>query len=178
MIYAIKTKMHMDPRVQGALILGAGGALGGGIGGHLVDRKAKREGNWFKRNKSAIIGSLGGAAIGGGIGAYAGHLKKTRPNFDQETLDRYTDELKSKRSDILNSGADAVVREEALNKLEETYGKSIDKLKDKIANSKDSKNLTPKEYKALGLLSGGLGVGLAGAGAVAAHQRKKNKDRK
>lgn len=168
----------MDPRVQGALILGAGGALGGGIGGHLVDRKAKREGNWFKRNKSAIIGSLGGAAIGGGIGAYAGHLKKTRPNFDQETLDRYTDELKSKRSTILDSGADAVVREEALNKLEETYGKSIEKLKDKIANSKDSKNLTPKEYKTLGLLSGGLGVGLAGAGAVAAHQHKKNKDRK
>ena len=72
MIYAIKTKMHMDPRVQGALILGAGGALGGGIGGHLVDRKAKRDGNWFKRNKSAIIGSLGGAAVGGGIGALVG----------------------------------------------------------------------------------------------------------
>ena len=175
MIYAIKTRMYMDPRLQGALILGAGGALGGGIGGHLVDRKAKREGNWFNRNKSAIIGSLGGAAVGGGIGAYASHLKKNRPNFDQETLDRYTNELKSKRSDILNSGADAVVREEALNKIEESYGKSIEKLKDKIANRKDSKNLTPKELKRLGLLSGGLGVGLAGAGAVATHQRKKNK---
>lgn len=167
----------MDPRLQGALILGAGGALGGGIGGHLVDRKAKRDGNWFKRNKSAIIGSLGGATIGGGIGAYAGHLKKNRPNFDQETLDRYTNELKSKRSDILNSGADAVVREEALNKIEESYGKNIEKLKEKVANSKNI-TLTPKEYKTLGLLSGGLGVGLAGAGAVAAHQRKKNKERK
>jgi hypothetical protein len=173
MIYAIKTKMHMDPRLQGALILGAGGALGGGIGGHLVDRKAKRDGNWFNRNKSAIIGSLGGAAVGGGIGAYAGHLKKTRPDFDQETLDRYTNELKSKRSDILNSGAGAVVREENLNKLEEAYGKNIEKLKEKVANNK---NLTPKEYKTLGLLSGGLGVGLAGAGAFAAHQRKKSKE--
>ena len=160
-------------------LIGAGvGGVVGGVGGHLVDRNSKREGNWFKRNKGAVLGALGGAAVGGGIGVYAGHLKKTRPNFDQETLDRYTDELKSKRSDILNSGADAVVREEALNKLEETYGKSIEKLKDKIANRKDSKNLTPKELKRLGLLSGGLGVGLAGAGAVAAHQHKKNKDRK
>lgn len=167
----------MDPRLQGSLILGAGGALGGGIGGHLVDRKAKREGNWFKRNKSAIIGSLGGAAIGGGIGVYAGHLKKNRPNFDQETLDRYTNELKSKRSDILNSGADAVVREEALNKIEESYGKNIDKLKEKVAKN-NNLTLTPKEYKTLGLLSGGLGVGFAGAGEVAANQRKKNKDRK
>lgn len=174
MIYAIKTKMHMDPRLQGALILGAGGALGGGIGGHLVDKKAKREGNWFKRNKSAIIGSLGGAAIGGGIGAYAGKLKKTAPNLDQENLDKYTQEYDYLKSDILNSDADAVVKERSLEGLK-GYEKHIAKLKDKIANSK---KLTPKEYKTLGLLSGGLGVGLAGAGAVAAHKRKKNKERK
>ena len=174
MIYAIKTRMHMDPRLQGALILGAGGALGGGIGGHLVDRKAKRDGNWFQRNKSAIIGSLGGAVVGGGIGAYAGHLKKNRSDFNQETLDRYTNEIESSKSKILNSGANAVVKEEYLNKLKDSE-KNIEKLKEEVAKNK---NLTPKELKRLGLLSGGLGVGLAGAGAVAAHQRKKTKDRK
>lgn len=164
----------MDPRLQGALILGAGGALGGGIGGHLVDRKSKRDGDWFKRNKSAIIGSLGGAAIGGGIGAYAGHLKKNRSDFNQETLDRYTNEIESSKSKILNSGANAVVKEEYLNKLKDSE-KNIEKLKEEVAKNK---NLTQKELKRLGLLSGGLGVGLAGAGAVAAHQRKKNKERK
>lgn len=71
MIYPliIKTKSYsMSTATRNALIGGGIGALAGGIGGHFIDRGAKREGNWWKRNKGAVIGALGGGAIGGAGG--------------------------------------------------------------------------------------------------------------
>lgn len=65
-----QSRIFMDTSTRNALIGGGIGALAGGVGGHLVDRKAKRDGSWLNRNKGAIIGGLGGGALGAGAGYF------------------------------------------------------------------------------------------------------------
>jgi hypothetical protein len=61
---------------QNALI-GAGVGAGAGVaGGYLMDRKAKRKGNWFQKNAGAIIGGVGGAGLGYAAGEYGPGLYK------------------------------------------------------------------------------------------------------
>ena len=91
----------MSNATRNALIGSGIGALAGGIGGHLVDRGAKREGNWWKRNKGAVIGALGGGAIGSAIGHSLGRTspKNTGVEISEQVSENPVGSVKSKLSD-------------------------------------------------------------------------------
>ena len=55
---------------QNALIGAGVGASSGVAGGYLMDKKAKRKGNWVQRNAGAPLGGVGGAGLGAAVGHY------------------------------------------------------------------------------------------------------------
>lgn len=69
-------KFSLTPVVKNTLIYGTGGALLGGVGGHLYDRSQKKEGSWIDRNKGAISGALAGGMVGSTLGYFNGVKKK------------------------------------------------------------------------------------------------------
>ena len=69
-------KFSLTPVVKNTLIYGTGGALVGGVGGHLYDRSQKKEGSWIDRNKGAIGGALAGGLAGSTLGYFNGVKKK------------------------------------------------------------------------------------------------------
>ena len=77
------------------LIGGATVAASGVAAGYLMDKKAKRQGNWLKRNAGAVLGGLTGAGAGVAIGKYGpAQFKKSAAVVRQES--DYLDNLASK----------------------------------------------------------------------------------
>lgn len=111
MIYTIETKSFMGVPTKTALAGAAIGAIGGGIGGRLIDKGAKREGSWIQRNKGLVIGSVGGAGLGAGIGYGLGKMYESKmnalPSKIQDKKDKLLGEYESKSLDEYNKYYDS-----------------------------------------------------------------------
>lgn len=163
----------MDPRLSGALIMGAGGALGG----HLVDRERSSNGSWFDRNKGAVIGSIGGGLIGSGLGYYAGNLKIARKLEDEERLKRHMTQYDKNTDDIVKMASPIINSNKAKESLAPLREKAYEDAKNVYMN-KDKYSFTKKDINNLGLLSAGLGAGFAVSGGVMANNLREDKNKR
>ena len=137
------------------LIGGATGAASGVAAGYLMDKKAKRQGNWLKRNAGAVLGGLTGAGAGVAIGKYGpAQFKKSAAVVRQES--DYLDNLASK----YYSGTSTmnIPASETKGGLLKTVGRF----------GKDN-------WKGAAIGAVGLGAAGAGIGRIVASRRGKNK---
>ena len=164
----MKTKKQSNT----GLILGSTlGALSGGLGGHILDKKIDSKGNFFNRNKAAIGGTVLGAFGGGIVG-----------NRMDKHFDRSVSSAKSTFRDQVNFTQDDLARGIMTGSLDNpSINNSFDKLngglrKDLLNNLKKSR----KEYKlnlqnlALGTAATGLGAGIT-ASAIKDSMNKRTK---
>ena len=164
----MKTKKHSNT----GLILGSTlGALSGGLGGHILDKKIDSKGNFFNRNKAAIGGTVLGAFGGGIVG------NRMDKHFDQSVSS-----AKSTFRDQVNFTQDDLARGIMTGRLDNSsINNSFDRLngglrKDLLNNLKKSR----KEYKlnlqnlALGTAATGLGAGIT-ASAIKDSMNKRTK---
>ena len=135
--------MYMNSATKTALIGGGVGALAGGIGGALIDKGAKREGNWLKRNKGAVIGALTGGAVGGTGGYFLGKIKDNKlSTVDKDAriaTNKFKDDVEDSARKSLRSAEDRhnEVSDTLLNKKRENekiYNKRLDALEDEFDN--------------------------------------------
>ena len=154
------------------LILGSTlGALSGGLGGHILDKKIDSKGNFFNRNKATIGGTVLGAFGGGIVG------NRMDKHFDQSVSS-----AKSTFRDQVNFTQDDLARGIMNGSLDNpSINNSFDKLngglrKDLLNSLKKSR----KEYKlnlqnlALGTAATGLGAGIT-ASAIKDSMNKRTK---
>lgn len=158
----LKTKKQSNT----GLILGSTlGALSGGLGGHVLDKKIQAQGNFFNRNKAAIGGTVLGAFGGGIVGS----------RIDKRYNDRYSSLMNNynDRSQRLQDLTPPDAPEGYLNKvgiLQNQLNKDLVDSNDKL-NKLNRLNL---QNLALGTVATGIGAGIT-ASAVKDSLNKRNK---
>ena len=94
-----------NPKSVGAA---AGAVLGGGIG-YMVDRKAKREGNFIKRNAGLAAGLAAGAGLGLAGGAYGPGLIAKIAKKKTVGESNYTDQLDPRMYSFWKNNKNALI---------------------------------------------------------------------
>lgn len=159
--------------------IGAGlGTAAGVAGGYMMDKKAKREGNFVKRNAGLIAGGLAGAGIGAAAGHYGLH-NKVKGLFKKKGGDQVVavPELKQE-SNYLNYLASKYYSGEAATDMNTSNSEAkkaqgfLNRLKTGASNfGKVAKN----NWKGAAIGAVGLGAAGAGIGRIVASRRGKNK---
>ena len=141
---------------------------GGGIGGHLIDRKRSNDGSWFDRNKGAIIGSIGGGLAGAGLGYHVGNIKINNRIRDEEKVREHMRKYDKNSEDVLDIASpllpDKNLARESLSTLRE---KALEDAK-KTYMSDTRYKMNPLDMQGAGVLTSGL----ASAGYIASNYMK------
>lgn len=165
-------KLKTKEQSNTGLILGSTlGALSGGLGGHILDKKIQAQGNFFNRNKAAIGGTVLGAFGGGIVGS---RIDKSFNNSVDGSKSTFSDGIKSTQ-DGLNKG---ILNNSS---TENSINSSFDKLNGGLRKDLvDSLKKSRKDYRlnlqnlALGTVATGVGAGIT-ASAVKDSLNKRNK---
>lgn len=157
MIYPVVRKFNSPYGLVTGLAIGG---ISGGLGGHIVDRKANRDGNWLNRNRGAVIGAIGGSALGGIVG---NRIDKQFRNSVNHTKTSFKGKAKDLRDKFNKGTMNYKMNKDAYEKLTSQYlagnkAEHAEKLKELgTSYRRDLRNL------ALGAAAGGIGAGITTA---------------
>ena len=168
MIYPVVRKFNSPYGLVTGLAIGG---ISGGLGGHIVDRKANRDGNWLNRNRGAVIGAIGGSALGGIVGnridkQFRNSVNHTKTSFKgkaediKEKFDAATMNPKMKKEEYVG------LLNQYLKGNKNTYSKELQNLGSDY--SRNVRNL------ALGAAAGGIGAGVTTAALLTKDKMKRN----
>lgn len=158
--------------------IGAGiGTAAGVAGGYVMDKKAKREGNFVKRNAGLIAGGLAGAGLGAAAGHYGLH-NKVKGLFKKKGGDQVVVPEVKQESNYLNYLASKYYSGEA-NTPMNTSNTEVKKAQGFLNRLKTGASnfgqVAKNNWKGAAIGAVGLGAAGAGIGRIVASRRGKNK---
>lgn len=158
--------------------IGAGlGTAAGVAGGYMMDKKAKREGNFVKRNAGLIAGGLAGAGLGAAAGHYGLH-NKVKVLFKKKVGDQVVVPEVKQESNYLNYLASKYYSGEANTPMNtsNTEVKKAQGFWNRVKTGASNFGQVAKNnWKGAAIGAVGLGAVGAGIGRIVASRRGKNK---
>lgn len=163
-------------------LIGAGlGATAGVAGGYMMDKKAKRKGNFLKRNAGLLAGGLAGAGAGFAAGHYGLH-NKVKGLFKKKGVNQVVEQVVpevKQESNYLNYLASKYYSGEAATTDMNTSPSEVKKAQGFLNRLKTGASnfgkVAKNNWKGAAIGAVGLGAAGAGIGRIVASRRGKNK---